>query len=1105
LVVAGALDFEAAALHQVIVRATDSANNTFDKTFTIDVTDVNEAPTDIALSNGSVAENSANGVVVGALSAVDADAGDTASFTLLNDAGGLFALNGSDVVVAGPLDYETATSHQITVRATDSGGLTVDKVLTIDVTDVAGLTVVGDAGNNVLTGSPENDTIQALGGNDVLQGLAGDDTLDGGAGFDRAVYTDATGSISVDMAAGTVTGSGVGNDTLVSIESVQGGDFADNYVATSFNSGSNGSFNEFEGMAGDDTITGNGNTRVSYLHAGAAVTVDVAAGTGTGDASVGTDSFTGVSAVRGSMYDDTIEGSNNGFEQFEGRGGSDLIDGRGGLDRVRYEFESAAIQVDLASGVVTGGDAGGGQDTLRSIELVRGTNFDDTFDATGFGPSSTNAGSAGTYNEFEGMGGNDTITGNGNTNLVFYNATGGVTVDLAAGTVTGDASVGSDTITGGVNTVTGSQFDDTLEGFANPFGVANVFDGRAGNDTFDGRDGYDQAVYNNDGATHSGIVVDMATGTVTGDASIGTDTLISIESVRGTNFADTYDATGYTGASADLPLGADFSEFEGMGGDDVITGNGNTRISYLNASSGVTVDLAAGTADGDASVGHDTFIDVSRARGSNFDDTISGDGNNNVLEGRNGNDVLDGRGGNDTLTGGGNADTFVYATGGGADTITDFNQGESDQIDLSGVNGVTDFAGVLALASQSGADTVIDFGGGDTLTLTGVTLANLTANDFVFQAGPPTVTLTVAAGNGYDMHGLYGDLGYADGHATGATHDTTYYDMINAGTGHTIHLTGSGLTYDGSDSLTGGTINGIEIQGAANSPTYVTMTGFAIDAASYISAAAALSGSSNPVPFSSLFNQYAYDAHGSAGNDIMPSFANADTFDGGAGLNTVDYLHYGSGITVDLAVPSQNTGNAAGDSYVNITGVIGTNYDDVLIGDANANALEGGQGADSLTGGGGPLDFASYQHASAAVIANLADPSGNTGDAAGDTYSGINSLLGSNYDDTLTGDAGDNYLRGRGGADALDGGAGTDTADYNNGPAVRADLSNPGTNTGNAAGDSYVSIENLRGSGFDDTLIGDAGANGIAGQGGNDTINGGGGNDSLTGGGGADT
>src|SRR5262249_54600978 len=79
--------------------------------------------------------------------------------------------------------------------------------------------------------------------------------------------------------------------------------------------------------------------------------------------------------------------------------------------------------------------------------------------------------------------------------------------------------------------------------------------------------------------------------------------------------------------------------------------------------------------------------------------------------------------------------------------------------------------------------------------------------------------------------------------------------------------------------------------------------------------------------------------------------------------------------------------------------------------------------------------------------------------------------------DVLTGDNNDNYLRGRGGGDTLDGGTGSDTADYFNGPGVRADLSNPATNTGDAAGDAHISIENPPGNSFKDTLVGNAGNN----------------------------
>ena len=474
-----------------------------------------------------------------------------------------------------------------------------------------------------------------------MQGLTSDDELDGGTGFDRAIYTDATDGITVDMAAGTVSGDGVDTDTLIGVEGIHGSDFDDFYDATGFAglSGVPGTpvgANEFEGMAGNDTIIGtllNGapNTRISYVSATGAVTVDIALGTATGDASVGTDTFTGVNLVRGSEFGDTLlGGSNLAFtgEVFAGRGGDDFIDGRAGFDLSFYQTATDAIVVNMAAGTVVG-DASTGTDTLRSVEGVRGTSFADTYDATGFSGSSTNAGSNGTFNDFEGMGGDDAIAGNGNTRVRFLSATDGVTVDLAAGTATGDASVGNDSFTS-VNAVFGSTFADTMSGNA----LNNNFSGMAGNDYIDGRGGFDTANYISLTFNSGGIDVDLAAGTVVGDALIGTDTLRAVEAAQGTHFADTYDATGFSGSSTNAGSSGTFNQFEGLGGDDVITGNGNTRIGFFSAASGVTVDLGAGTATGDASVGTDTFTGVNSATGSNFDDTISGDSGNNTLLGQ---------------------------------------------------------------------------------------------------------------------------------------------------------------------------------------------------------------------------------------------------------------------------------------------------------------------------------------------------------------------------------------------------------------------------------------------------------------------------------------
>jgi Ca2+-binding RTX toxin-like protein len=594
--------------------------------------------------------------------------------------------------------------------------------------DVAGVGVDSFTGVNAARGSNFDDDLFGSDNEafsfENFEGRDGDDLINGRGGFDRAVYSNdpaVTAGLIVNLAAGSVIGdAATGTDTLQSVEAVRATDFVDTFDATGFtasstNAGSAGvnesgaAFNEFEGMGGDDTITGNGDTRVSYLFALAGVTVDIQAGTGHGTApgdlaNVGTDTFfSGVNAIVGSDFGDLLFGSGNApgsAENFTGGVGNDTIDGRGGFDRAIYSSDAAVaagISVNLAAGIVTG-DARVGTDTLLSVEAVRGTDFADTFDATGFTASSANAGSAGVnasgaaFNEFEGLGGNDTITGNGNTRISYVNALAGVTVTMtsvgagtAQGTDPGDiAGVGTDTFTG-VNAVRGSNFADVFVGSANPAGTAENFDGRGGNDAINGDGGFDRAIYNGDGTVTAGISVALADGIVIGDAAVGTDTLTSVEAVRGTDFADSYNAFGFTSDTAPMPSanagsGSNFNEFEGMGGNDTITGNGNTRVSYDNATAGVTVTLlagGAGSATGDASVGTDTFVSgVSRVRGSDFGDMISGNGANNVLEGQ---------GGGDTLTGGAGLDHFVYtATTDGLDHITDFSGhgGQGDVLDF---------------------------------------------------------------------------------------------------------------------------------------------------------------------------------------------------------------------------------------------------------------------------------------------------------------------------------------------------------------------------------------------------------------------------------------
>lgn len=120
---------------EVGVQAEDGRGGFDSQIFRIYVQDINEAPTDIALSNSAVNEIKTN-VVVGTLSALDPDAGDSFTFSVVNDT--RFAIDGTDLKLVSALDYETLPNHQtsVTVRATDAGGLSFDKEFTITVNDV---------------------------------------------------------------------------------------------------------------------------------------------------------------------------------------------------------------------------------------------------------------------------------------------------------------------------------------------------------------------------------------------------------------------------------------------------------------------------------------------------------------------------------------------------------------------------------------------------------------------------------------------------------------------------------------------------------------------------------------------------------------------------------------------------------------------------------------------------------------------------------------------------------------------------------------------------------------------------------------------------------
>ena len=155
----GSANFETKSSYSVRVRATDQSSLTFEKVLTVTITDVNEAPTDIALSASSLAENNAANATVGTLSATDPDAGATHTFTLVTGAGSTdnaaFNLSGNSLRLNGSADFETKSSYSVRVRATDNGSLTFEKAFTVSITDVNEVSVPANdpfAGRLVFTG-----------------------------------------------------------------------------------------------------------------------------------------------------------------------------------------------------------------------------------------------------------------------------------------------------------------------------------------------------------------------------------------------------------------------------------------------------------------------------------------------------------------------------------------------------------------------------------------------------------------------------------------------------------------------------------------------------------------------------------------------------------------------------------------------------------------------------------------------------------------------------------------------------------------------------------------------------------------------------------------
>ena len=495
-------------------------------------------------------------------------------------------------------------------------------------------------------------------------------------------------------------------------------------------------------------------------------------------------------------------------------------------------------------------------------------------------------------------------------------------------------------------------------------------------------------------------------------------------------------------------------------------GEGVDVASYADSAAAITINLGTTLVDamGQAySLGSGGDAGGDRLR--NIENIIGSDFND-VITGNAQANKLDGGAGDDTITGGLGADTI----NGGAGLDTASYADSTLAVTVSLVSGSTNTGG----SAQ-----------GDILSL----IENLTGSNYNDNLTGDASANIINAGDGNDT--ITGGLG-ADTINGGAGLDTSSY--ADSAVAVTVSLVASAVN-------TGGTAQGDILSLIEN------LTGSNYDDA--------LTGDNN-------INVIL----GGDGNDTIIGGLGADNINGGAGIDTSSYADSTVAVTVNLAAGSTNTGGTAeGDILSLIENLTGSNFNDTLLGDGNANGILGGDGNDTIRAGlgadiingGAGIDTSSYADSAVGVTVSLVTGSINTGGtAAGDVLTDIENLYGSNFNDIFTGDANVNIIYGVAGndtiigglgADTINGGAGIDTSSYSDSTVgVTVSLVSGAANTGgSAAGDVLSLIENLTGSNFNDILTGDTTANVISGGLGNDTINGGAGSDNIDGGAGVDT
>ncbi|AXT34864.1 hemolysin [Phaeobacter sp. LSS9] len=529
------------------------------------------------------------------------------------------------------------------------------------------------------------------------------------------------------------------------------------------------------------------------------------------------------------------------------------------------------------------------------------------------------------------------------------------------------------------------------------------------------------------------------------------------------------------------------------GGDDTIDFSGSTASTILDLRAGEFSSVNGHSNNVSIFAGHNadqTEYYIETGIGSSYDDILIGNDGDNVLDGRAGNDRMAGNGGDDVYFVDSIDDIVREEENGGNDTVIVV----ADGLDLGDIANVETIIYAGGTPGTPGSDAPDAPNGGPT-----------DATDSLIIGDESNETLDGGAG-GNTIFGLGGDDLIIGGRDTLASRDINNTIAIE-------DLEDQTETDDGNDALYGGDGND-------------TINGGAGD---------------------DLLD-------GGDGDDLLRGQAGQDVFRGGAGSDTVDFSQESPfQLLVNLETNVASGGTASGDTFYSIENLIGSddridrfigtsdnnhfwgqgggdvfnggggddtldggNDGDMLYGEDGDDVLIGGSGQDYLDGGAG-VDTVLYTTSSVGVTVDLENGTARGGDADGpvqivgrgttirhdiivDVENATGSfhgdyLIGSDGDNALRGGAGDDVLSGGGGADLLDGGIGRDTADYaQSARGVKLNMAK-----GKTEGDTYISIENISGSGFNDRIKGDRSDNVLTGQGGNDTLRGAAGDDILLG------